>query len=726
MCSSPRPGRGAAAGSPTLLGVVLVAATVILWPALATDPTRKCCPMNCCPHPHTCTQPLTPRVPPEWAVFELAAGGGNGDTETRLTVSLKESLAPAAPAPLASFTLCVWYYATGFLDASTLLSYATSDSLDDVIRLRPNPDDVTVTYMQAITSLPEFGPLVVPERWQSLCFLGDPDGWTLWLEQNVTRHETTLAPLAVDGIMVMGQEQDVVDGGYTKDQSFEGKLTGLTLWPESLSPAQLRAWTSCSLPEVTPLLAWNDIEWTVHNESGEVTLGRHGPCSEGGISTRKFLLFTSKLSPTEAEVFLDIIGFDLVVPQNTKEIEMLSELVEENRRHCPMIVKDGHGAWVGLLYNSQSDEGTDLAGRELDGLDFKKRVQNISPNRNIVQSTGGEWFLLKGSLKICFLGTPRGRVVFRLRGLPAELTEEVSPLTFSFVLARHEGHGVYFHGFKRLHILKEANSSRWCMNNVSLQLLHQRPCVTLDRLPVGRHEWEAIGKEQQQQQRPGEGGLKLSLSTCADHQYTCSDATCIDLAKVCDFEFDCSDQSDEKRCTTALLPLGYLDSYPPSLPLPVLARVAVKRIINFDLLSMTFQVNLDLHLSWRDFWITFSNLGEEYKKVTTDTNQQVWRPEVNVQNSPTQPYTVSELSVKRHGRGRPTERGEGPRGRGITAARPPGFTWKKYHFSLLYMFASSSFSETALIKLWLRLPTLSFPDSPMHLEPPQKDRREHG
>lgn len=97
-----------------------------------------------------------------------------------------------------------------------------------------------------------------------------------------------------------------------------------------------------------------------------------------------------------------------------------------------------------------------------------------------------------------------------------------------------------------------------------------------------------------------------------------------------------------------------------------------------------------------------------------------------MQNSPTQPYTVSELSVKRHGRGRPTERGEGPRGRDITAARPPGFTWKKYHFFLLFMFASSSFSETALIKLWLRLPTLSFPDSPMHHEPPQKDRREHG
>lgn len=75
-------------------------------------------------------------LPKEWAVFGLEAGDGFGDSNTRLTVSLRESLAPATPAALTSFTLCVWYYATAFLDASTLLSYAVSDHLDDVIRLR--------------------------------------------------------------------------------------------------------------------------------------------------------------------------------------------------------------------------------------------------------------------------------------------------------------------------------------------------------------------------------------------------------------------------------------------------------------------------------------------------------------------------------------------------------------------------------------------------------------
>ncbi|XP_045117865.1 uncharacterized protein LOC123508321 isoform X2 [Portunus trituberculatus] len=585
----------------------------------------------------------------------MEAGDGDGDTDTRLTVSLKESLSHAAPAPLASFTLCMWYYATAFLDASTLLSYATSNQMDDVIRLRPNPDEFTVTYMQDIHRLPDFPSLVVPERWQSICFLGDPEGWTLWLEENVTRYEVAISPLAVDGVVVLGQEQDILDGGYTKDQSFQGKLTGLTLWPLALSTAQLLNWLSCIMPDTVPLLVWDDITWTAHNKTGDITVHEEGPCDEGGAAARKFLLFTSKMAALEAKQFLNIIGFDIVVPRDDKEIETISELVGENQHHCPLKVKDGFGAWMGLLYNSQSDEGSNLAGERVDWLNFKKRVRNISPNRNVVQSSGDDWFLLKGGLQMCFVGTPRGRRVFRLRGLPPKLTEDVSPLAFSFVLARHPGQGVYFHGFRKLHIKKVANTSRWCLSGNEL---HHTLCVDLQKLPVGRHKWMAEQQEQeQQQQQQHTGVMKLSLSTCADHQYTCSDATCVQLSKVCDFEFDCSDQSDEVGCTTALLPQGYLHSYPPSVPLPVLAAVTVKRIVNFDLLSMTFQVNLDLKLYWMDSWITFSNLGEDYKKVTTDDDKQVWRPEVIVQNSPTPPYTVSELSVKRQGRGRPTERG---------------------------------------------------------------------
>ena len=475
----------------------------------------------------------------------------------------------------------------------------------------PNPDEFTVTYMQDIHRLAGFPSLVVPERWQSICFLGDPEGWTLWLEDNVTRHQAVISPLAVDGLLVLGQEQDVLDGGYTKDQSFQGKLTGLTLWSVALSAAQLQEWMSCRLPGPAPLIAWNDINWTVHNQTGDVTVHGDGPCDEGGAAARKFLLFTSKMSATQANQFLDIIGFDIAVPRDDKEIETISELVAENQHHCPLKVKDGFGAWLGLLYDSYSDEGTDLMHTPVDWLNFKKRIRNISPNKNVVQSSGNNWFLLKGGLEMCFIGTARGRTVFRLRGLPDKLTEDVSPLTFSFVLARHSGHGVYFHGFAKVHIMQDANASRWCVSGgggggSGGSALVETPCLALDRLPVGRHEWAA---EQS-------GNMKLSLSTCGEHEFTCSDATCVHLAKVCDSKFDCWDQSDEVGCTTALLPTGYLHSYPPSVPLPVVASVDVKRIINFNLLSMTFQVILHLNLYWKDRRVTFTHLQpDEPKKV---------------------------------------------------------------------------------------------------------------
>ncbi|XP_050699530.1 uncharacterized protein LOC126986985 isoform X4 [Eriocheir sinensis] len=524
----------------------------------------------------------------------------------------------------------------------------------------PIPDDFTLVYMGALLDVPDFHEFIAPRRWESICLVVRPGEWALWLDEKVTSRAAVTKPLPLNGFLVLGQEQDVIDGGYTKEQSFQGRVTGLTLWPAALSPTELRAWTSCSLPEATPLLAWNDIQWKVHNETGDVTLLDQGPCGEGGVNTRKFLLFTSRMLLNEAEKFLDSFGFDLVVPRNEKEVKMVSELVDENKHYCQLKVKEGFGAMLGFNF----DKGVVIPNNlkhKLGDLDLNVSMATKGQYFSVLQDSQGKWIEFNEARKMCFLGTPRRRMVFRLRGLPSELTEDVSPLAFSFVLARHRNHGVYFHGFKRLHILKRANSSRWCMNSLSLQLLHARLCVTLDRLPVGRHEWGVVEQpqqqQQQQQQRAWEGGLKLSLSTCADHQYTCSDATCIDLAKVCDFEFDCSDQSDEVSCTTAMLPRGYLESHPPSAPLPVLARVTVRRIINFDLLSMTFQVNVKLQLTWRDPRVTFRHLMPGYHKRVVAVKGKVWTADLVVLDAVGTTEGTPELMVEKTSDGQPNETG---------------------------------------------------------------------
>ena len=47
----------------------------------------------------------------------------------------------------------------------------------------------------------------------------------------------------------------------------------------------------------------------------------------------------------------------------------------------------------------------------------------------------------------------------------------------------------------------------------------------------------------------GEVPTVLPLRTCGPTEATCSNGECIDKSRVCDGQYDCSDRSDEIRCT---------------------------------------------------------------------------------------------------------------------------------------------------------------------------------
>ncbi|KAK8376411.1 hypothetical protein O3P69_009807 [Scylla paramamosain] len=96
--------------------------------------------------------------------------------------------------------------------------------------------------------------------------------WSVWINADGYEQKVTWPPLSLTGVLVLGQEQDVLDGGYTKEQSFLGELTGLTLWPVTLTSSEISAWTTCKLPDANPLLEWNNISWISHNLTGEIKL----------------------------------------------------------------------------------------------------------------------------------------------------------------------------------------------------------------------------------------------------------------------------------------------------------------------------------------------------------------------------------------------------------------------------------------------------------------------
>lgn len=75
-------------------------------------------------------------MPPDWVVYRLWPGNGEGDDHTRLKLNLTEALAPTKPFTLDSFTLCIWFMVEAYLPVGTLLSYDLPNETSDAIRFR--------------------------------------------------------------------------------------------------------------------------------------------------------------------------------------------------------------------------------------------------------------------------------------------------------------------------------------------------------------------------------------------------------------------------------------------------------------------------------------------------------------------------------------------------------------------------------------------------------------
>ncbi|XP_078661576.1 polycystin-1-like protein 2 [Branchiostoma floridae x Branchiostoma belcheri] len=149
---------------------------------------------------------------------------------------------PTLSEDLTSFTLCV--HMRSNMDSSdvlSLVSYAVSQHNNELFFRVGGGFKLSLQSNIQMTDPP-----VLDGEWHTICttWRSSDGAWQLYADGVLTDSGSGFrvgGRVRTGGTWILGQDQDVVGGGFDADQSFIGELSEVNLWDRVLSPAEIAA-----------------------------------------------------------------------------------------------------------------------------------------------------------------------------------------------------------------------------------------------------------------------------------------------------------------------------------------------------------------------------------------------------------------------------------------------------------------------------------------------------
>ncbi|XP_069193444.1 uncharacterized protein [Procambarus clarkii] len=539
------------------------------------------------------------------------------------------------------FTVCYRIYMYRFREESTLISYAVDNARDNELRI----DHRVTGYKVALHSLWTNAAVVTPIRyWTHCCFAVDlaSGNWSVFL--NGEKADSGVLPpdlgaLEGGGVLVVGQEQDVLSGGFQPEQSFSGEFTELNIWREVLEEDSIRQLAACVVYVEGDVLGWSRQSWQTLGGVSWVSRPRDAVCDH---STRRLTFFPHRYSLSQARRLCQVVGGQVGVPLSTSENTWLYQRTVESAEYC----SGGHGAaylWLGAHDQHQERQWAYFSGAP---LQWEGPWRGTGPNGEgaenclvmLYDEFPARWsdIACLDSYTFCVACEFVQRSTLHLRG-PGVC--DSSPFNREYILEGESGGRPALSGFFHSDITWDAQAGHWEMTSLKVPGAVARwTPVTSDQYPFGTKPW-TLGQDVCGL-RAGDQ-VNMTLSVCRQGQFTCADGTCIDFQRRCDLHEDCPDHSDEAQCSTVVVPDGYRAYLPPppptpQHPLPVTFSINVITFPSMMANDLTFTTTLQLRLAWRDSRLRYLNL-----KKDSSLNQlsreaaagSIWTPRVFFKNA---------------------------------------------------------------------------------------------
>ncbi|XP_051274481.1 neuronal pentraxin-2-like [Dicentrarchus labrax] len=201
-------------------------------------------------------------------ISELEKGGGDFKSPEQFKLSLPQRtnylygrITKSLP-EMYAFTLCMWIKSSATPGIGTPFSYGVPGQANEIVLIEWGNNPIELLINDKVAQLP----LEVRDgRWHHICISWTTrDGqWDAYQDGAKLGTGDNLAawhPIKPGGVIILGQEQDVVGGRFDAGQAFVGELSQVNIWDRILKPAEVQAMANCS-----SYIPGNVISWLASN-----------------------------------------------------------------------------------------------------------------------------------------------------------------------------------------------------------------------------------------------------------------------------------------------------------------------------------------------------------------------------------------------------------------------------------------------------------------------------
>ncbi|XP_009953063.1 PREDICTED: neuronal pentraxin-1, partial [Leptosomus discolor] len=162
-----------------------------------------------------------------------------------------------------AFSVCMWMKSNASPGMGTPFSYAVPGQANELVLIEWGNNPMEILINDKVAKLPF---VINDGKWHHICVTWTTrDGvWEAYQDGMQTGSGENLAPyhpIKPQGVLVLGQEQDTLGGGFDATQAFVGELAHFNVWDRKLSPGEVYGLATCS----SKALSGNVIAWAEAN-----------------------------------------------------------------------------------------------------------------------------------------------------------------------------------------------------------------------------------------------------------------------------------------------------------------------------------------------------------------------------------------------------------------------------------------------------------------------------